>query len=350
LPAQAGIALPDQALDFGVMKVGLGRAFLIGDNTNTANVLVGKQWVQVGNRQILVEEVPVEALANQLGTLPPPGASAATGTAIHPVASRQWQLPPPHLAKAGRPGQFRRTVAAMSPKRGLVLDYQTLNSSQTNYTFQGDTTYYISGAVNLCGTNTFEGGAVLKYTNNASLNLSACAQINCLTAPYRPVIFTAKDDNSVGVAINGSTGSPLGSYYANPAIYYFPSGSGSLGLSHFRIAYANEAVFASAPSMGVSLSDGQIVNCNIGFYTPGQTGASLENMLFANVQVPLELYIANVQAQNVTFIGSYSELVAPAGSGPNYPIQLGRIPAMFLIPELVPVMIATSFIQSQEVA
>ena len=36
---------------------------------------------------------------------------------------------------------------------GLMLDYQIINGSLTNVTFQGDTTYYISGAVNLYGTN-----------------------------------------------------------------------------------------------------------------------------------------------------------------------------------------------------
>ena len=55
-----------------------------------------------------------------------------------------------------------RLANTESASKGLVLDYITLNSSQTNYTFQGDTTYYISGSLNLFGTNIFEGGSVIK--------------------------------------------------------------------------------------------------------------------------------------------------------------------------------------------
>ena len=66
LPAQAGVSLTDESLDFGVMKIGIGRAFMIGTNASAGNVLVGKQWVQVGGRQILVEEVPVNEL-NPIG-------------------------------------------------------------------------------------------------------------------------------------------------------------------------------------------------------------------------------------------------------------------------------------------
>jgi hypothetical protein len=46
------------------------------------------------------------------------------------------------------------------------------------------------------------------------------------TTPWRPVIFTAKDDDSVGDQIRGSTGSPSG-FYANPAFYF--GGDGTSG-------------------------------------------------------------------------------------------------------------------------
>ena len=37
------------------------------------------------------------------------------------------------------------------------------------------------------------------------------------TGPYRPVIFTAKDDNTVGDNLTNSTGHPT-NYYASPAL------------------------------------------------------------------------------------------------------------------------------------
>jgi hypothetical protein len=314
VPTAAG-NLEDDNLSFGVMAMGQGRAFLLGTNSPPANV--EKRWLTLNGRQFLLEEVPIVSIAQAIDSLPPFTAQTGLGK---PLVSKNLILPPPRLVHTTPKNVF--LARAEPPENGLVLDYVTLSSSTNNCTFQGDTTYYLSGAVNLTGTATFEGGAVLKYTNNASLNLSACSQINCLAGPYRPVIFTAVNDNSVGQQI--VSGSPSG-YYANPAIYYFPSGSGSLSLSHFRITYANEAVYASAPTMTVSLQDGQIVNCSTGFYTPGQTSASFENMLFANVQLPLDVYLAYVQAQNVTFIGSYSALVAPAGSGPYYNVTVNLV-------------------------
>ena len=108
LPNQAGIALSDEALDFGVMKMVMGRAFLMGDetNSNVGNALVGKQWVQMAGRWILVEEVPVAVLADKLSTLPVLQAtSVKMGTnAVRPVASGKLPLPPRHLAKTVTPG------------------------------------------------------------------------------------------------------------------------------------------------------------------------------------------------------------------------------------------------------
>ena len=49
--------------------------------------------------------------------------------------------------------------------------------------------------------------------------------------PYHPVVFTAKDDNTVGETISGSTGNPSG-YYADPVLYIQ---NGALQLSNFRV-------------------------------------------------------------------------------------------------------------------
>jgi len=38
-----------------------------------------------------------------------------------------------------------------------------INSNQTDYTFRGDTTYFVDANVTLYGTTTFENGTILKY-------------------------------------------------------------------------------------------------------------------------------------------------------------------------------------------
>jgi hypothetical protein len=317
LPAQAGIALSDENLDFGVMKMMLGRAFLLGSDAHEGSALVSKSWVKLEGRQFLVEEVPVKALVNQLAQLPAPQTVSTrphVNSTLHVVSAKRL-LPSQRLTKISPNGQFRQVVQTASSSRGLVLDYQTVNSSLTNYTFQGDTTYYISGTVNLFGTNTFEGGTVIKYTNNASINVTYPALVQTLPAAYRPVIFTARDDNSVGETINDSTGSPASGAYANPALYlggYTFLLHKPQTLSNMRFAYAQQAltIYDSDP---VTFYNIQIVNCSNGAYLPSGT-VNFYNALFANIGTCFNNYdYGAVTVENGTFYNIH--YLAYYGSG-----------------------------------
>jgi len=242
LPKQAGIALTDENLDFGVMKMTQGRAFLLGADAHAEDVIVGKSWLTLSGRQFLVEQVPVEALALDLAQLPAPQTASVRPnrrSGLHVVSAKR-RLPAKRLAKSGSSGRFTQVAQTAIPVRGLVLDYNIV-TSQTNYTFQGDTTYFVSGAVNLSGTNTFEGGAVIKYTNGASITVQA-SNLNWRAGPYRPVVFTAWSDDSVGSSITGSTGNPNG-YYANPALS-LTSGAQTPTISGLRVSYRCCGFFA----------------------------------------------------------------------------------------------------------
>src|SRR5262249_12837514 len=46
LPAQAGVSLVDNNLQFGSMNIGPGRAFLVASNSTGGGALVAKQWTQ----------------------------------------------------------------------------------------------------------------------------------------------------------------------------------------------------------------------------------------------------------------------------------------------------------------
>jgi hypothetical protein len=200
-------------------------------------------------------------------------------------------------------------TAKTPPSKGFVMDYTLLNSSYTNYIFQGDTTYYISGALNLGGTNTFEGGAVLKFTNGASLSIAN--NFYCKSTAYRPIIFTAKDDNAVGQPISGSTGNPHTNFYANPALSVTSVKNGAT-FANFRICYAQQAIFSSGSVF--ALADGQIVDCQNGISvtstSSGLSGLGAYNLLFANVltnfnQVNTTRTSYIVTNVNSTFSGSY---------------------------------------------
>ena len=104
-----------------------------------------------------------------------------------------------------------------SARPGYVIDYD-LTGTTNDLTLQGDTTYHVTGLVTATGTTVIEGGTVVKFanTNNAQLKLQGA--LKCLTGPYRPAMFTAKDDNQIGATISGSTGNPT-NYYATNAVY-----------------------------------------------------------------------------------------------------------------------------------
>jgi hypothetical protein len=292
MPTAAG-DLENDSLSFGVMQMGQGKAFLIG--ASSLSVGVDKQWLELEGRQFLVEEVPIVSIANEIDALPPYVAQAGSGT--KPVVSKNLILPPQRLTHTSPKGTF--LAKATPPNRGFVLDYVTLNSDTNNFTFQGDTTYYISGTVNLSGTNTFEGGAVLKYTNGASISLGSGTGLNWLGSAYRPVILTARDDNSVGESISGSTGNPT-NYYANPALNF--NTTPTFIISHFRIAWAAEAI--GDYDSQLNFYDGQLVNCQVGISSI-YSDINLRNLLFGNVQTNFTGPVyGNIDIQNSTFAGS----------------------------------------------
>ncbi|MGA3283136.1 MAG: hypothetical protein ABSD57_01585 [Verrucomicrobiota bacterium] len=277
--------LTNQELDFGVMKMRTGKAFLLG--TNTSSTRVTKQWLNVEGRQFLVEEVPVALIAGKLLQLPAP---QTVSTKISPhsplhVVSAKRLLPTPRLTETVPPLRPMQLGQAVAPSGGLVLDYQTVNSSVTNYTFRGDTTYLIVGPVYLYGAITFEGGAVTKYAYDwcggcaGSLYLTYPVNVQMQAAPYHPVIFTASDDISVGENTSSEGSMCPGFYYANPAFYYEDWGYCTLTLDNFRIAYAATAISASVYGLTINLYNGQIVDCGTGVYTEGDGSINLKNML-----------------------------------------------------------------------
>lgn len=319
LPNQAGLHLVDEAIHFGSLQLIPGKAFSLPKDS--LKTVVAKSWVTIQNRHFLVEEVPYQVMVPQIQEL-----SASSGGWGGKIWASKARIKLPSRRnfgnkKAGERIRLARQESGQKP--AFVIDYQTLNGALTNLTFQGDSTYYISGYLKLYGTNVFESGAVLKYATNAALDLSSAQPIVMKTSEYRPVIFTAKDDNSVGFAVSGSTGTPT-NVYANPAIVFNPPGAATLQLSNIRIAHAQTAIYASSVGLSLLLNDGQILDCNNGIETPGEGGATLENVLFANVQTPFLVYFMNVLAQNVTFSG---QLASPAN---NY------TPSFLVAPEQYP--------------
>ncbi len=185
-------------------------------------------------------------------------------------------------------GSTNSTNALLTVLTTSTPPYIILSGSLTNYTFRRDTTYYVIGPVNLYGANILEGSAVLKFTNsvNPSANppigagiyiVGSNAVLNCQTGPYRPAIFTAKDDDAVGAKIIGSTGMPT-NYYGGVGLYFDYSQSGTpANIQNVRMSFLAGGIGFNAGT-GHIVSDVQIANCRSAFLTY-TNGCSLRNVL-----------------------------------------------------------------------
>jgi len=256
-------AAGDTQISFGATQIGQGRAFLNLPGTEGINVT--RVWAEVQGRYFLIESIPFKLVEDQLLQLPlvaagrqsaPPRSVALKDGSARSLAAAAVSLRADRRsAKVARPVQVAQ---AREPRREFVWDY-VLQNSATNLTFASGSTYYISGLVALSGTTILESGAILKFspTNSAQIQLSA--NTDCRTAQYREAIVTARDDDSVGAVINGSTGSPTG-YYAYKA--FSDNAIGAYILHDLRISYAQIALNILTDNGGCQLYNGQIINCS----------------------------------------------------------------------------------------
>jgi hypothetical protein len=272
----------DATLDFGTMRMARGKAFAIGDNQRS--VSVAKSWNRLDGRDFLAEEVEFKKVETQLKELPVSKTAAqhqpSADSALHRVASQRL-LPASRLVKKGDE-TFRVAKNDCATTPGVVLDYQILSVGATDFTFQGDTTYYVSDNFGLSGTTVFEGGTVIKFSTTGALDINDA--VDCRTAPYRPAIFTAVDDDSVGEAISGSTGSPSGYYASDPGL------SGAIRLEwmtpfpimkYLRFSFLRTAISADVE---VDLSNVQIVNCQVAFDLASAGPIRVFNALVSHVE------------------------------------------------------------------
>ncbi len=248
--------LTDTTLMFGATTMGPGKAFSVGDSPSAVRVY--KSWEQYQGRTFLIEEVPYQRISPALQTLPSPAnvmlTAGSANSVLHKVSSTRL-LPPIRLAQRGT-NEVRLARTSLKQKPGVVLDYAILNGTTNNFTFQGDTTYYFTGSFSINGTATFEGGAVIKYTNDSfALHLYGTAV--CKTGPYRPVIVTSENDNSVGETLPWSTGNP-GKGYGNDGVLQLHGSSYSL--KYFRFSFAYMGIVAW-DNVQLDISDAQFVEC-----------------------------------------------------------------------------------------
>jgi len=304
--------LIDQHLDFGGLHIGRGQAFPLGGRDDLfggdpESVPTGKSLEQIEGRLILIEKVDYPAVRQQLGQLPK---SASLNKA------RKVALPEPGQTMLARSVPARPTgvrgrwseglQASVKPGRpGFVLDYVALTSSSlTNYVVKGDTTYYVTGDVQLYGTTVIEGGAVVKYTNSASVRIWIKGALDCRTSDYRPAVFTARDDGSIGELLPGAATTPNTNVFYAGRTLDFSSNTNEIDLRHVAFRYQLRCLTLNAAK--VTLRDARIGSSSVAFYMP-PTQFQIRNALVHDTSAVYANGFITNSGEHITFhrIGTF---------------------------------------------
>ena len=135
----------DERLDFGVMKMERGQAFIMGSQSNA--VPVDKRWTTVQGRMRFpgalnkcnLMRCHLHPIAKACFWLIPSffrGGANNAGKSTNSLSRVPRRLPPrPTLAK--RADEKLKLATKSAPLRGLVLDYTTVNSSVSNLHLSG---------------------------------------------------------------------------------------------------------------------------------------------------------------------------------------------------------------------
>jgi hypothetical protein len=165
-------------------------------------------------------------------------------------------------------GAVTSAVATLSPS---VATYVAPLGPLTNYTFSGENTYFINGTIGLYGTTTIEGGTVIKFETNSTLSVQG--PLLCQTTSYRPAILTSKNDDTVGLAILGSTSNP--SVAGQTA--FLAGGVGQTNdYRNLRITFAGVGIVAFS---NINVWDSQFVQCGTAIGSSGDGKVVMRNLL-----------------------------------------------------------------------
>ncbi len=292
----------DEELDFGPNRIAAGRAFAWSQReaarAEPENFSpVGKRWVGTPDgRHFLVESVEVLGLLDELLELPGPDArlqelrdrarswagrapdilrraafrQASTATPVLPRradASRSENFPSRRLAQAV-PNPIRRPMllAQKAPTGGsdLVIDWVSLSAGTPGFTLRGDETYHVTAYSSFYSGLTLEGGAVLKFPvylgSNSWPAIAVYGAFQCKTSAFRPAVFTAECDNTVGESV--VSGSPDPTLKYGHAALYFQDSALSQTVEHIRVRHNQYAVYFYGNNPNSIVRNSQFLGCN----------------------------------------------------------------------------------------
>lgn len=300
--------LVDEVLGFGEFVIGTGRAATLSSiaDRDALTAPVTKEFREVNGRTLLIESLEYPSVAEEFEALSEcvqETASIQKPTRKGKVAELELPIPS-RTEQAGaiaKPRTSGIAKADVSKRPAVVIDYvATIGGTLSSATvFAGDVTYFLTNAVTCNGAVTIEGGAVFKFPTNSTSYLKIASTLACKTSSYRPAIFTAGDDDTVGDKITTNiwssyTGTIRTNGYGNPALWISALNNHSLSNLSFR--YSQEAVRFEGTGAAGTLIHSKLAWCIRGVVINGSGSGSgigdtitLDNNLMANVQLPLSI-------------------------------------------------------------
>ncbi len=313
----------DDSLNFSSMRMIGGKSFSLDGEMEAGGLepLRGtglqnaKEWQVIDGMTFLIESVPyldafplIDALPTRTVAWKMSPESKERLAANNQPRKRRKPISVAQSSPAPSPTSLTheaaRMVAAKAPagQPGVLLDYILINSTQTNFVFKGDTTYYATNYVSLFATTTLEGGAVakgIKWDGGvATGTFFVYGAFDCRTSPYRPAIFTAADDDTVGDVIAGSTGTPTNLYRGS--LWFDTTNSVVVENVCFRYAISGCAVKSGTSP---TLRHLQFVSCNTAL-EKFRDNASYQNILIDKGYLAIKGWSANLAAENLTVDGT----------------------------------------------
>jgi hypothetical protein len=333
--------LVDETLFFENLRIGPGNAFTLESDPQQRDACVPHTKIPVAKRFdtttdgriILIEAVEHQRLHPLLTNLPPAAIStnaALRARSVDRLAQGLARPLPEQRAATQNTGRIRTArqqdgteLAALFSNPAVVIDYviHNLNNNQgaNNFVFESRQTYLVSGYFCLNGTTKIMPGAIIKFAQTWPCYLEVNGPLLCETEPSLPAIFTSKDDNSVGITVQGSTGNPS-SYYAAAALHL---NAGDYKLNHLR--FLNAWTGISAEDATVEVRNSQFVHC-----WEAAVGYS-SAIKFYNVLVKDFFYVVEGDGQSFSFHAEH----LTAHSGVDFAYSFAPNPSFTLINSLL---------------
>jgi hypothetical protein len=341
----AGPGPSDELLDFGDLWFPRGRAFGIdGGSARATNVVadvtvqspastnwvgVGKEWRQGAPASALIESVAWTDIAPRLSALPL--IARVPGGASTNLTASAAATPQPGNAAADPARPIRLAALSYRPA-GLVVDYQLVCGSVSNYTFQtyGPGPMYAVENNNLhspiyaSGTLTFEPGCVIRFCYDpdgySPSYILAYGGIACNGTWASPSVFTSWYDNQYGDPDLLPSGDVPSQQPPGTALwlYYIPT---NVTVSGVCVRYAQTAIEfeASSSTLTESVSDAFLYSCGTGILD----SYNCPSVSIANSQCYQVTNLLSCACEGNPFSGSFSQgAPPPVNDGTNYTASL----------------------------